>query len=1132
MTDHSSALQLSDPLRSYWLDRLSGLPEMTTWPHDRPWPDRPAYRRGLIEFHVPAAVTALLHELGRRHHVTPLSVAATALQVLLARVADPSQVGDVAIGTPVALRCDHPHHHETHLANTVVLRRSIGPDRSFEELLRDGRQCINEDMKHAEYPFVWLARHAARDSSFTGSPVVQVLLVMEDEPPDAPAPDGLSCKPCTFQAGTANFDLRVALRTVPEGYYGTVEYASDVYDEGTVRVFAGCLGRMLRQVAEHPSTAVGDLVIVEAAAACDTADSSPGVDDRPLAHELFDRQAARSPGIPAVRWDGGQLTYRQLDAVSGKLAAKIHSAMAPGCNLVAVHARRSPALAVGLMAVLRAGCAYVPLDPTYPRERIEYMLADSGASILLCDADIADTVMLPAGVRRIPLPDVRDDDLASGDGPIPGVSRESLAYVIYTSGSTGQPKGVELPHDALANLLDWQLQNSKAGVGWNTLQFAPFSFDVAFQELFSTWATGGTLVLIGDDQRRDPVQLIDYLDRHQVNRLFLPFVALQALAESASTLARYPQSLREVVTAGEQLVITRAIRDFFRITGASLENQYGPSETHVVTAERLPRDSGSWPQLPPIGKAIAGVMVRILDERGQELPSGVPGEICVAGRALARGYRGRPELTAQRFPKAADGTRWYRTGDFGRRAPDGRLHYLGRRDGQVKVRGYRIELGEVEACLKSQPGVADAVVVVRDDDRGKGLVAFCVPSGGAALSPRALRGALAAALPEYMVPAAIKALAEFPLTPSGKVDRLRLSKTPVEAAEGLADHTARDDVESGLVTLWQDLLGYVSIDIYDDFFDLGGDSFLGIRLAAAIKKTFNADITLADILTARSISRLAETIRSGIYVPPGGTLALLQAGERSAPLYAFHPLSGTVVRYAALTSALGADQTVWGIQASGLQPGEAPLESIAEMADHYVRAMRAVHPGGPWHLIGYSMGGVFAVEAARRLRAENEEIGLVGLLDTTAFSDPEEDAEYAVRILAGVMLKLDADIDDLLRLSAAEQSKRLYELAVTAGTLPPDYDTDRIRRMLNMYNVMSTALARHQIAPYDSRVTLFRALDRSLDSGPVDALLGWGSLAAEVKVHHVPGDHHTMMDPQNVEYLSQVIRGYVRPEPG
>ncbi|MFG3350620.1 amino acid adenylation domain-containing protein [Streptomyces sp. NPDC048001] len=500
----------------------------------------------------------------------------------------------------------------------------------------------------------------------------------------------------------------------------------------------------------------------------------------PLAHELFEARRSSRPERPAVLWGERSLSYEELGREADRLAHALRLAGVIG-QPVGVFFERGFSIAVAVLGVLKAGCAYVPLDPAYPDERLAAMVHDSGARVLLTERALLDRIPLPDGTRALLLEDALS---AAGDAPpaaAPEIGPDSLAYVIYTSGSSGVPKGVAMPHGPLANLIAWQCAHSACGTGDRTLQFSALSFDVSFQEMFSTWASGGTLVVADDTTRRSWQALVDLLNGASVRRMFLPFVALQSIAAHAASVGVWPASLREVVTAGEQLQVTPAVRALFRqLDGAVLVNQYGPSETHVVTSLELRGDPDGWPDRPGIGRPIANAEAYVLDERLRPRQPGTPGELCIGGPVLAQGYLGMPEATAARFrnvPGLAGGRRIYRTGDLVELRPDGILHFLGRLDDQVKIRGHRVETGEVEAHLRTLPEVADAVVVVREGPGGvKQLVAFCVPARGAEVAASAVRRSLSVRLPDHMIPSSVRPLPALPLTSSGKVDRRALAR--------------------------------------------------------------------------------------------------------------------------------------------------------------------------------------------------------------------------------------------------------------------------------------------------------------------------------------------------------------------
>ncbi|NEQ62239.1 MAG: amino acid adenylation domain-containing protein, partial [Moorea sp. SIO4A1] len=450
--------------------------------------------------------------------------------------------------------------------------------------------------------------------------------------------------------------------------------------------------------------------------------------------QLFEAQVERTPDAVAVVFADQQLTYRALNTKANQLAHHLQTLGVEPEVLVGICVERSVEMVVGLLAILKAGGAYVPLDPAYPPERLAYMLDHSQASVLLTQSQLVS--QLPKHQASVICLDTDWEIISTHNeqNPTSSLTVDNLAYIIYTSGSTGKPKGVAMPHRSLVNLIKWQLENTVVANDSKTLQFAPISFDVSFQEIFSTWCGGGTLVLISEEVRRDPLFLLKLLAEQEVARLFIPFVALQQIAEVADTFGVFPASLREVITAGEQLQITPAIANLFeKLNDCTLHNHYGPSETHVVTSFTLKGSPSSWPALPAIGRPIANTEIYLLDQSLKPVPAGVEGELYIGGVCLARGYLNRPEITAQRFianpfnKVKTDSDRLYKTGDLAHYLPDGNIQFLGRLDDQVKIRGYRIELGEIEVLLSQQPKLKQAVVLAREDNQDKRLVAYLVP---------------------------------------------------------------------------------------------------------------------------------------------------------------------------------------------------------------------------------------------------------------------------------------------------------------------------------------------------------------------------------------------------------------------
>jgi amino acid adenylation domain-containing protein len=600
-----------------------------------------------------------------------------------------------------------------------------------------------------------------------------------------------------------------------------------------------------------------------------------------LVHQLFEEQARRTPDAIAVVCQQNSWTYRDLNRRANQLARYLTSRGVGPDQLVALCVNRSAEMVVGLLGILKAGGAYVPLDPTSPTERLRYMLEDAAPRLVLAEDNFravlpvtqAHLVSLDTKLREIA--EYVDENLSAAELAL---SPQHLVYVIYTSGSTGRPKGVAMAHSSLVNLIDWHRRTFDTTEGLRVLQFAPLGFDVSFQETFSTLCTGGTLVLLDEWLRREPLALIDFLSRESIQRLFVPPMVLQSLAEFSKSSSVDLGSLQDVITAGEQLRISPEISKFFkRHESCRLHNHYGPTESHVVTALTLTGDPDAWPALPTVGRPISNTQIYVLDEHGQPVPIGVTGEIYIGGVGVARGYLKRPELTVKRFInnpfRGASGKTLYRTGDLARYGEDGTLEYLGRNDHQVKIRGYRIELGEIEAQLSLHEQVKEAVVIAREDVPGdKRIVAYITQRSGGAVDD--LRARLKALLPEYMIPSAFVILESLPRTPNGKLDRSALPAPKFEVYANGEYESPQGEIEAVLGGIWQQVLRLDRVGRYDNFFSLGGHSMTGMRLIARVAESFNIQVPVHMVFRHPTIHEMAQLVESVLSENPPASQTL------------------------------------------------------------------------------------------------------------------------------------------------------------------------------------------------------------------------------------------------------------------
>ncbi|PWW60408.1 non-ribosomal peptide synthetase [Actinokineospora spheciospongiae] len=865
----------------FWTGRLSGLPDELALPRDHPRPARPGRGGARTPLWLDERLHRLLAGLARENRASLFMVLHAALAALLTRLGAGT---DIPVGTPVAGRADDALDDLVGLfVNTLVLRVDTGGDPTFRELLARARAADLDAYAHQDVPFERLVEALNPARSTARHPLFQVMLALQPAAPPAPRLTGLRVVVDDVDSATAKFDLLVTLTErhapdgTPAGVAGFLEHSTDLFDPDTAHRLADRLVRVLRAVAAEPDLPISRVDVLGRAerrqVLLEWNDTGRATGAATLP-ELFDAAVARHPDVPAVVAGGAGevvLTHAELHARANRLAHLLLARGAGPERLVGLALPRSPDLVVALLAVLKAGAAYLPLDPEYPVERTASTLADAAPLVVLATRGTADRLPATAGVPVLVL-DAEDvvDDLARQRADAPGtadlpapLSPANPAYVIYTSGSTGRPKGVVFPAGALVNLITWQLAAVPVWPGKRTALFAATGFDASAQEVASALAGAKTLVVPDTETRRNAVELVRWLDRHRVNELFAPAVVLEALCDAAAELGRDPGALTDVMQAGEALSVRGEVREFYRRHPEwTLRNWYGPTETHVVTAHALTGGAADWPVRVGIGGPIDNTGCHVLDDRLRPVPVGVPGELYLGGAQVARGYLGRPGLTAQRFvaaPFGPPGERVYRTGDLVRWRADGTLDFLGRVDHQVKIRGFRVEPGEVEAALAGHPDVAQAAVLAVPVTRGgaveQRLVGYVVPRAGTTPTAAALRGHLADRLPDYLVPAAFVRLAALPTTPSGKVDRTALPAPDLTPdGSGRGPRTPREAV---LCELFAEVLGVARVGVDDGFFDLGGHSLLATRLVSRVRAVLGVELAVRAVFEAPTAALLA-----------------------------------------------------------------------------------------------------------------------------------------------------------------------------------------------------------------------------------------------------------------------------------
>ncbi|HET9182778.1 MAG TPA: amino acid adenylation domain-containing protein [Candidatus Angelobacter sp.] len=863
----------------YWKKQLKGMPQVLELPTDMARPVRQNFRGRSEQQVLRSDLVDRLNALGREEKASLFMTLLAVLQILLMRYTGQEDFG---VGTPVANR----KRIETEqmigfFLNTLVIRANLGVEPTFREVLRRVRETALSAYEHQDLAFEKLVQELAPDRDTSRTPIFQVMFTTLGEPNKLELGD-LELSGFALDLDMSKFDLTVSVDEISQGAAVTINYASDLFEAETIRRMLGHYEQLLKAVVENPAQRAWDLPLLtrreltELKAWNETAKEYPS--NKTIA-ELFEEHAARTPNAVAVEHEGHELKYGDLNQQANRLANHLRSMGIKPDTVVAVCVDRSLEMIVALIAVMKAGGAYLPLDPEYPEDRLRFMLQDSRPAVLLTQKHLCGVFRQVEGLKVIDLEggqawsDQGDSNL---EHTAIGLSPHNLIYVIYTSGSTGMPKGVAMPVRAAMNMLAWQISESAWAGPQRTLQFAALGFDVSFQEIFSTLCSGGTLVLINEEKRRNSTEITRYVMEKSIQRLFLPFVGLQMLADGIAQIGTASRgkelsncALQEINVAGEQLRIDDKIRGLFqRLPACRLNNHYGPTETHAASAFHLGTETDRWPLLPSIGQPISNAQIYILDKHQQFVPVGVIGELYIGGAGIARGYLNRPELESKRFLKdpfaKQKGARMYRSGDLGRWRPDGTIEFIGRNDSQVKIRGYRVELGEIEAMLQQQSGVTGCAVVVKTGANGsKRLVAYVVGER----KHEDLRRDLKGKLPTYMIPSAIVELQALPLSGNGKVDREALEKLE-DLGSGTehyeVPHTA---VEEQLAEIWAETLELGRVGRNDNFFDLGGHSLLATLLATRMENSFGIEVPVRAIFESPTIAELADVIESGLKLP-------------------------------------------------------------------------------------------------------------------------------------------------------------------------------------------------------------------------------------------------------------------------
>lgn len=1171
---------LSDEL-AYWKEKLTGAPAALDLPTDRPRPAIQTFRGEQISFKISQRLSEALKTLSRREGTTLFMTLLTAFQIVLHRYTDQD---DLLVGTVTTSRKRSEFEELLgFFLNTLVLRTDLSGDPTFRQMLARAKKVTIDALAHGDVPVHRLVKELELDRDPSRNPLFQVMFVLE---PPLPAPKpGWELSQVDVDAGIARVDLYLELDDRPEGLVGRFRYNSDLFDAATINSMLGHLETLLEEVSANPSRRISafplraemdqgrDLALINSVRPVNPFSIFAPDEIEQSIPDRFSRQVEKYPGRIAVKTRNYEWTYAELDSNASRIAQSILRRHGDGEARIALLFDHDAPMIAGMLGALKAGKTYVPLDPNHPRERLVQILEDSQATSLLTNSRnialgnaiwsavaerSADTALDQDHESKAPSPPgsasahhkslINIDKESSVGAPLdlPKIAPDQLAYILYTSGSTGQPKGVMQSHRNVLHYIRVYTNNLHLNAGDRLTLFSSYCFDASVMDIYGALLNGATLYPFdikqegaGLSQRLIDEEITVY---HSTPTVYRHFVNTGA---QTVPLTQYPD-VRLVVLGGEK--VNRADVQLYQkhfSDSCILVNGLGPTEATVALQNFINKETKLSSDNVPVGFPVADTEVLLLNKAGK--PAEVSGEIAIRSRHVALGYWRNPQATTKAFGSnstianrattrtvSAGAARIYKTGDMGRRLPDGRIQFTGRKDFQVKIRGHRVELGEIESAISQYRPVRENVVVATETGHGDNrLIAYVVPHKPASVNGD-LRDFLKQKLPEYMVPSSFVILDSLPLTASGKLNR-RALPAPVEANDRVVFAAPETQLEKSLAAIWADVLEVKAIDINDNFFDLGGHSLLAVRLFAQIEKKLGKRLPLATLFQAPTVAQLAAVILKD-WTPEWSSLVPIQPAGSKPTFFCVHALGGNVLEYRELARQLGDDQPFYGLQSAGLDGKRSAHTRVEDMAAHYLKEMRELQPTGPYFIGGRSLGGMIAFEIAQQLRAQGAEIGLLALLDTYPSGYAKLLREQTT-LRGRLRLAASRTRAHLANLAALSVREKLSYLLAKSKFAPSKMKSQIWRRVHNSFANLGRPLPRalqdikelnslavREYVPqiYDGHVTLFWASSDLRAS--VDFVEGWRALAGGgIEVHEIPGTHLDIVKEPHVSELAKKL---------
>lgn len=1085
-------------VENYWLDQFKGTLPRLDLPTDRARPKIKTYKGHRIDLAMPSELVRGLKETATRSGASFVTTLLTTFEVLLHRITGDN---DIVVGLPAAGQSDMDMKHLVgHCVNLLALRSRIDDERTFIDHLKARRTAVLDAFDNQKYTFGTLLRTLNVPRQPGRIPLCPVVFNIDMNMDDGVAFDGLQHRFISNPRAFENFELFLNATGNENSLLLEWSYNTDLFDESTVRGWMDELVRIASRIAINPQASIGAIAGEETLTGDrqlppdDWTGSSPDYPKEKSISRLWDETVIRFGDRTALELGDQHLSYSALDQRMQALAAElIAQGVRPG-DPVGLFAERSFDMIAAMLAILRCGGAFVPLDPTYPADRLQFMFEDTDVAVLVTQRALKNS--LPTNKAKVI---VLEDARPAPTAPIPpNAGPESAAYIMYTSGSTGKPKGVVVPHRAIIRLVRSQ-NYLPFGPDLTFLQLSNTSFDASTLEIWGALLNGGRLVLPAQ-QKPTLLDITDTIREKGVTTIWLTAGLFNVLVDEHLDRLR---GLRHILTGGDVLSVPH-VKKALKVLGPGvLINGYGPTENTTFTCCHI-IDERSIKGSVPIGKPIYHTTVHVLDEQMRPVSIGQKGELFTGGDGVALGYWKRDELTAEKFVDDPwdRGKKMYRTGDLVRWTAEGTIEFIGRTDDQVKVRGFRVELGEIENAMNAVPGLKDRVVMVRDEGVGeKQLVAYLVPqkesdasSEASATLVETTRAILLADLPPHMVPTSFVVLPTFPLSPNGKVDRKALPAPALQRPTMRAKHVApRTPVEIELAAIWSKAIGVNDIGVHDNFFDIGGHSLSGMQLLAQVEQHFNASIEFKQLFLAPTVAQMANLLDGPASTQAFDQLLPLRITGSRTPLICVHGDEANIF----LPKYLDAEQPFYGISHQGEDGLPIEHTEVETIAAHYIDELKKALPHGPYDFCGYSFGGLVAYEMARQLSEQGEEVPMVLLLDT-----------YAPAPFMEIMRE-EQKIHEPLKKVILRAVIRMYRAL--------DKPIPAKLRNFHIIDTYDQAVSRYAIKPLRGDVTLIKAVD-----SPGNDDMGWKNhVKGKLSLQNTAGDHYTMIKEPLVAQLAQ-----------